>query len=188
MTTSSLLPQASATAVPSLCLSPSAVLERFVPPEGLLWSGPAALVERNRYGFRIGTFGLLIKADVGSEVLRSQSISSLPGSAPCLMGLLNLRGNLVPVFDLGLLLGVDKADQSGTMLILILDKGENAVGMVIDGFPQALLGLHTIRQLPQLPSVLQEHVSAGYVKDEYIWLEFNHESFFETLTRASANH
>jgi twitching motility protein PilI len=186
MTMLSLLPQATGS-VPAEWLPPSAALGRFVPPQDLLWTGPAVALERNRYGFRIGSFGLLIRADVGSEVIRSQAISSLPGSAPWLMGLLNLRGNLIPVFNLRLLLGTGESDQSRNMLILILDKGENAVGMVIDGFPQALLALHTIPHLPQLPTVLQEHVSVGYVKDEYIWLEFNHESFFEALTRVGAN-
>jgi twitching motility protein PilI len=169
-------------------LSPSAALGRFVPPKDLLWTGPEEVAERNRYGFRIGSFGLMIQANVGSEVIRPDSISSLPGSAPWLLGLLNLRGNLVPVFDLSLVLGVPKSNEVRSMLVLILDKGENAVGMVIDGFPQPLQALRNIAQLPVLPSVLQEHVNAGYVKDERVWLEFNHESFFEKLTRTSAGH
>lgn len=166
-------------------LSPSAALERFVPPKDLLWSAPEQIAERKRYGFCIGSFGLMIQADVGSEVIRPEVISSLPGSAPYLLGLLNLRGNLVPVFDLSLLLGIAKSTESRSMLVLILDKGESAVGMVIDGFPQPLAALRSIEQLPALPAALQEHVNAGYVKDEQVWLEFNHQSFFERLTRAS---
>ena len=169
-------------AVPAEWLSPSAALGRFVPPKDLLWTGPEEVAERNRYGFRIGSFGLMIQADVGSEVIRPEAISSLPGSAPWLLGLLNLRGNLVPVFDLSMVLGVAKSHELKSMLVLILDKGENAVGMVIDGFPQPLQALRNIAQLPVLPAVLQEHVNAGYVKDERVWLEFNHESFFEKLT------
>jgi twitching motility protein PilI len=165
-------------------LPPSAALERFVPPKDLLWSGPEEVVERKRYGFRIGSFGLMIQSDVGSEVIRPQAISSLPGSAPWLLGLLNLRGNLVPVFDLRQVLGVSGADDSRALLVLILDKGESAVGMVIDAFPQPLSALHPITHLPQLPAMLQEHVHAGYVKEERVWLEFNHESFFDQLTRS----
>ncbi len=173
---------------PAEWLSPSAALERFVAPKDLLWTGPEEVVERNRYGFSVGSFGLMIQTNVGSEVIRPEAISSLPGSAPCLLGLLNLRGNLVPVFDLSLVLGVTKSTESRAKLVLILDKGENAVGMVIDGFPQPLQAMRNIAQLPVLPAVLQEHVSAGYVKDERVWLEFNHESFFEKLTRTSAGH
>lgn len=175
-------------AVQAEWLSPSAALGHFVPPKDLLWTGPEEVAERNRYGFRIGSFGLMIQADVGSEVIRPDAISSLPGSAPCLLGLLNLRGNLVPVFDLSMVLGVAKSNELKTMLVLILDKGENAVGMVIDGFPQPLQAMRNIAQLPVLPAVLQEHVNAAYVKDERVWLEFNHESFFEKLTRTSAGH
>ena len=180
--------QKTSDAVHAEWLSPSAALGRFVPPKDLLWTGPEEVAERNRYGFRIGSFGLMIQADVGSEVIRPEAISSLPGSAPWLLGLLNLRGNLVPVFDLSMVLGVAKSHESRTMLVLILDKGENAVGMVIDGFPQPLQALRHIAQLPALPEVLQEHVNAAFVKDERLWLEFNHESFFEKLTRASTGH
>lgn len=188
MSLSLLSEQADSLAAPSEWLSPSAALGRFVPPGDLLWTGPQEVAERNRYGFCIGSFGLLIKADVGSEVIRAQAISSLPGSAPWLRGLLNLRGNLVPVFDLRMILGVSQSDAPRALLVLILDKGENAVGMVVDGFPQPLSALRPIAQLPQLPARLREHVKAGFLKDQRVWLEFDHESFFEQLSSTVAAH
>ena len=60
-------------------LPPSAALERFTPPGDLLWSDVAPLVERKRYGYRVGSMNLLIKAEVGSEVIRPQTLAPLPG-------------------------------------------------------------------------------------------------------------
>lgn len=168
-------------------LAPSAALQRYTPPERLLWQGPQEVRQRSRYGFRIGSLSLLIRADVGSEVVRLPAVSALPGSAPWLIGLMNLRGNLVPLFDLRLVLGLAAPQDAQARLVLILDKGDDAVGLVIDGFPQALLALHPIAQLPHLPEQMQAHVHAAFLKDQRVWLEFNHESFFDTLTRAGAN-
>ncbi len=167
-------------------LSPSAALGRFTPPKDLLQTGVQEVAEFSRYGFKVSTFSLLIKAHIASEVIRLPAVSTLPGSAPWMMGLMNLRGNLVPLFDLPLALGMTRSDQGQGRLALILDKGENAVGMVIDGFPQPLLALRPIVNLPQLPALLQEHVHAGYVKDDQVWLDFNHESFFEKLALTAA--
>ena len=169
-------------------LSPQAALERFVPPAEILWSGAQEVVERKRYGYRIGSLHFLIAGSVGSEVLRRPAISSLPGSASWLLGMMNLRGNLVPVFDLADLLGVHAeagtqyGDSPMAQFVLVLDKGEHAVGIVIDGFPQALTGLAPILRMPQLPRQLQAHVQAAFFKDDNIWLDFQHQSFFEQMS------
>ena len=174
--------------VPAEWLLPTAALGRFAPPEDLLGAGPDSLTERSRYGFRIGSLSLLIKPETGSEVIRMQAISTLPGSAPWLLGLMNLRGNLVPLFDLRLVLGMSTSDPTAAHMVLVLDKGERAVGMVIDGFPQALMAMRPIANLPQLPLLLQEHVHGGFMKEERVWLEFEHDGFFSKLTGAAAAH
>ena len=115
-------------------LLPSIALGRFTPPEDLLGAGPEERAERSRYGFRIGSLSLLIGHDTGSEVIRMQAVSTLPGSAPWLLGLVNLRGNLVPLFDLRLMLGMSTQDEMQARMVLVLDSGENALGMIIDGF------------------------------------------------------
>lgn len=167
-------------------LSPTAALGRFT-PDDLFGAGPERLTERSRYGFRIGSLSLLIKPETGSEVIRLQAVSTLPGSAPWLLGLMNLRGNLVPLFDLRLVLGMSRVDETAARMVLVLDQGEGAVGMIIDGFPQALMAMRPIANLPLLPPLLQEHVRAAYIKDERVWLEFEHDGFFSELANAFAH-
>ncbi len=164
-------------------MTPSAALERFSAPLEWLASEKPVQEERKRYGFQIGHLHFLIKASSGSEVVQHAAIYSLPGSPSHLLGLLNLRGNLVPVFDLRIALDIERQAQPAQHLVLILDKGEQAVGIVIDGFPQPLQGLRQVSRMPSLPAKLQEHVSAAFFKDSGIWLDFNHASFFENLSR-----
>ncbi len=166
---------------PSEWLSPSAALERFRAPLELLAADCQVEQERSRYGFQVGQLNFLIKTGSGSEVVQHAAIFSLPGSPSHLLGLINLRGNLVPVFDLCTALGLPKNPQSNN-IVLVLDKGEQAVGIVIDEFPQPLLALRQVSRMPTLPANLQEHVSLAYFKDSRIWLDFNHQAFFELLS------
>ena len=166
----------------------SAALNRFEPPPGALFEATEAK-ERTRYGYQVGTINLLIGLTTGSEIIPMEVLTPIPNTPAYLRGMLNLRGNLVPVFDLMLLLALDKHEQPDEQgikpMVLILDKGDKAVGMIVDGFPQALLGLQRLQRLPQLPNKLEGCVSTGYMKEESLWLEFDHEAFFSMLVAAN---
>ena len=161
-------------------MSPSAALDRFVPPSNMVLAA-AVEKEAGRYGFKIGSLGLLIQPGVGSEVMQMPTVWTLPGAPPWLLGLINLRGSLVPVYDLKLVLGLEARSSNAKSLVLVFDQGDKAVGILIDDFPKPLAGLNLLPNLPHLPTALDGHVHAGYVKDEMIWLEFDHETFLKGL-------
>lgn len=165
-------------------LLPVDALERFEPPPGMVLAA-AAEDKRGRYGFRVATLGFLIKPGCSSEVLSSPDIWDLPGSAPWLLGLINLRSNLVPVFNFRRLFDLPPRESSAGQLVLVFDQGEKAVGILIDDFPKPLLDMTPLTSLPQLPAELQAHARGGYMKDDAVWLEFDHETFFEELARTS---
>lgn len=164
-------------------LAPGEALERFEPPSGMVLAA-AAEEKRARYGFRISSLGFLIKPGCSSEVLHKPDIWDLPGSSSWLLGLVNLRSNLVPVFDLRQIFGLPPHEATAAQLVLVLDQGDKAAGLLIDDFPKPLFDMSYLPGLPQLPEELQAHVRGGYMKDDSIWLEFDHESFFENLARA----
>ena len=161
-------------------MSPSAALDRFVPPSNMVLTA-AVEKEAGRYGFKIGSLGLLIQPGVGSEVMQMPTVWTLPGAPPWLLGLINLRGSLVSVFDLKLALGLESHPSNTKRLVLVFDQGDKAVGILIDDFPKPLAGLNLLSNLPHLPTALDGHVHAGYVKDEMIWLEFDHGTFLTGL-------
>lgn len=161
-------------------LPPGAALERFEPPAEMV---VVAIEEEKlaRYGFRVSTLGFLIKAGCTSEVLHQPDIWDLPGSSPWLLGLVNLRSNLVPVFDLRQLFDLPPRDVAAAPLVLVIDQGDKAAGLLIDDYPKPLFDMSPFPGLPQLPEELQAHVRGGYMKGDSVWLEFDHESFFESL-------
>lgn len=161
---------------------------RFQPPEAIRLQARDEGRSRVRYGYRVGTVSFLVPLATGSEVVPLLDPATLPNSPKWLRGMVNLRGSLVPVFDLASVLGVDE-DRAGERgggratkpVILVLDKGERAAGFLIDGFPRALAGLRPVAQMPQLPEALTAYVAAAYADDESVWLEMAHEGLLLEL-------
>jgi twitching motility protein PilI len=168
--------------IPRRWLSPSAALNRFKPPHGIVTGiAPAERQRRARYGFRIGSIGLLIGQDTSSEVLEQTSIYPLPNAPVWLLGLVNLRGNLVSVFDVKPLLELDAGAAQDKRRLLILGRGDKAVGIMIDGLPQLAATSNSLSRLPPLPVALRSYIAKAYVQDKAVWLEFDHHSFFGAL-------
>ena len=174
---------------PKQWLSPIQALNRFsLPEQTITKSLPPVVNPQLRYGFRIGSIGLLIQPHTLSEALERTTVFPIPNTVEWLKGLINLRGNLVPLFDLKPLLEMEMERKSREKtMTLILDEGERAVGISIDGLPQAPDLSRGLQRLPPLPTILRDFVTASYVKDGLIWLEFDHRAFFEALVTRLAH-
>lgn len=166
-------------------LLPEAALAYFEPPVGLhtALAGQRRQDARVRYGFRAGQLGLLINPDTGSEVMEMPSVAAMPGAPAGFLGLVNLRSNLIPLFELRTLFGFAPRAPGMSTMVLVFGQGREAVGVIIEGSPVALSALRPLSHLPPLPGALQNHVSFGYLQDEMIWLEFDHSTFFDEICR-----
>ncbi len=168
-------------------LSPSAALNRFSSAQTAAPDTIQPDYMRMRYGFRIGGLGLLIGPNTVSEVIEKVPVYRIPNTSYWLLGLLNLRGNLVPIFDLKSILELEDDFQEKNRMIMILDEGDKSVGILIDGLPQTQDISHGLSRFPPLPTALREHVSTPYVKDGVAWMEFDHHGFFKSLATRIAN-
>ncbi len=135
-----------------------------------------------RYGFRIGTLGLMVARQTPSEVIGQLPVFPVPNTPRWFPGLINLRGNLIPTFDLKHLLEIPE-DPKHDQRLLVLDKGDAAAGVIIDGFPQPLRPTEALARLPRLSPLLEEHVQEAFVLEDFVWLELDHCSFFHALGR-----
>jgi chemotaxis signal transduction protein len=145
----------------------------------------AALAQQaklKRYGYRVGNLGLLVPANTLSEVLRQFVIYPLPNVQPWFRGLVNLRGNVVPVYELGQLLGYESSAESLEHL-LILDKGADAVGILVARLPVAceVETWEKAEAVGNIPASLADHVTEAYVNNEALWISFDHKAFFSSL-------
>lgn len=168
-------------------LRPVEALTRFAPTEGIALDGESEPEQADtRYAIRVGDIGLLIGARVPSEFILPVPVSRVPNTPDWFSGLINLRGALLPVFDLEAMIANDRqATQTtvagGRLLFLVLGRGERAAALKIHGFPQPLRGLEPLDQMPPIPAPLDECVSNALVENGSAWLELDHERLFEAF-------
>lgn len=144
---------------------------------------PSSVHQSLRYGFRVGPLRLLVEPEVLSEVLREVQVYALPGAPGWFSGLLNLRGNLVPVFDLHSLFGfADEKDEARDLLAL--DRGAATVCVYVNDLPERVATEQQARTLPPLPERLKDHVARGFSGNGSVWMELGHASFFKSLASA----
>ncbi len=75
---------------------------------------------------------LAIPLDAVREVVAMPALSPLPGAPRHIRGLLNLRGELIPVFDLMARLNVKAAAQTEDQLLLICEQEGQSLGLCVD--------------------------------------------------------
>lgn len=89
-----------------------------------LWRGIA---------FRVG--GRLLASSIGevNEIMVPQLLTSVPGTQSWMLGVANVRGNLVPVVDLGLFLfGATTTVGDRTRVLLVRQGVSGSVGLLVD--------------------------------------------------------
>lgn len=86
------------------------------------------------------------------ETLRPLPVESLAGAPPFLRGLAVIRGEAVPVVDLGFLLGAGQAAETGRFVTLTV--GDRRIALAVE----AVLGLRELdaSDLSETPPLLQE--------------------------------
>ncbi len=66
------------------------------------------------------------------EIIKPTLFTQVPRTAPVVLGVLSLRGAIVPVVDLRLLLGLDALPQTRRSRVLIVIAQEELIGLLVD--------------------------------------------------------
>jgi purine-binding chemotaxis protein CheW len=102
-------------------------------------AGPAPTASPGQYlTFIVG------ECSYGLEILRVQeikgqsTITPIPGSPPHVLGVMNLRGTVIPIVDLRVRFGVPGAGGTSVPVIIVVTLGTRVVGVVADGVSDVL--------------------------------------------------
>jgi twitching motility protein PilI len=132
-----------------------------------------------RYGFSIGSLNFVYDASIACELVKGATIYPIPNTPTWMLGLINLRGNLIPVFNLENYFNFkEQADEHN--LLLVLGKDDKAVAFQLKKYPQLLQNLTQLNTLPKLIPKLEGCVLNAY-QAQTIWLELDKEQFFTRL-------
>lgn len=86
------------------------------------------------------------------EVIAMMSIEPIPQAPPYLLGMINLRGQLIPVMDLRIKLGIAPSPPTPESCIIIVDQKGRLLGALVD----ALIGVTTLE-----PDQYVDHPNLG---------------------------
>ncbi|MGI9331543.1 MAG: chemotaxis protein CheW [Gammaproteobacteria bacterium] len=135
-----------------------------------------------RYGFMIGDLGFVLREGTPSEVLSGITVYPVPNTPPWMVGLINLRGNLVPTYDMALLIERE-AKVISRRIMLVLEQAEKAIALIVDALPRPFRETDTQRltRVPNLPARVSAHVQQALLQDDVVWLYFDHLSMVTAL-------
>ena len=147
-------------------------------------------IGQSRQGVRIGRIGMMLGYEDSSELSEMPDLYYLPNAPQWMKGLVNLRGNLFPVFDIAAYFDVEPEKQqpdedsgdSNKDMLLILGRGEDAAGIIIKGIPQRLTPLKQQQtDIDTAPTRLLPHIQDAYFMDGRLWFDVNCNSLLDLL-------
>jgi purine-binding chemotaxis protein CheW len=85
------------------------------------------------------------------EIRGWSAVTAIPHSPPWLLGVINLRGAVVPIIDLRIKFNFAKAEYNEFTVVIILNVGARVVGIVVDGVSDVItLASGQIKPAPSL--------------------------------------
>lgn len=85
------------------------------------------------------------------EIRGFEPVTRIANTPPFILGVVNLRGTIVPVVDMRLKLGLGEASYDRFTVVIILNIGARTVGMVVDSVSDVvMLHGHQLREAPEV--------------------------------------
>ena len=105
-----------------------------------------------------------IPAEKIIEIVQLPALTLLEKAPDYIVGLLNLRGNVISVIDLSMILGFHRKFYSAECQVLILNENNKKIGIIIDSVKDVMQ--FEKKLLEPLPYMSKEHLLTGIYKDD----------------------
>ena len=89
-------------------------------------------------GFTLGNEDFGVDILSVQEINRVTEITKIPGTPDFVKGVINLRGNVIPVIDLRSRLGMPEKENDKQTRIIVADVEERTVGLVVDAVSEVI--------------------------------------------------
>ena len=86
-------------------------------------------LEEEKYGVNV----MLVR-----EVLKNTEIAPVPGSPEYVLGIINLRGNVVTVVDTRTRFGLNFKEEDEASRIIVIEMGDHVIGLMVDSVAEVI--------------------------------------------------
>jgi purine-binding chemotaxis protein CheW len=101
--------------------------------------------------FALGTEEYGVDIAQVQEINRMVTITRVPRAPRFMEGVINLRGQLIPIIDLRTRFGMDRSDRTKNTRIVVTEVGTKRLGMVVDSVSEVLrIPVEQIEDAPDL--------------------------------------
>ncbi len=118
-------------------------------------AGEAAVPEMELLSFRLGGEEYAIVIDDVKEVLKLRDLTMVPNAPDYVLGVMSLRGTMLPVMDLCKRLGIQRPARGEKTRILVVSPDEEDAGLMVD----RVSGV--IRVMPDAIKPVPENIEHG---------------------------
>lgn len=99
--------------------------------------------------FESGGLVLFLSTKYVIEIINDHSITYLPLVPPFMKGIINLRGQILPVVDIRVCMGKTEAEYTNKTCIVVLNVDSIPLGIVVDSVRQVVdINLDFVRPIP----------------------------------------
>ncbi|MGV2184543.1 chemotaxis protein CheW [Rhizobium rhizogenes] len=133
--------------------------------------------------FHLGDQQFCIKTTSIREIRGWAAATPLPHAPPDILGVMNLRGSVIPIIDLAAKLGVSSAIDISRAAIVVAEVGQSIVGLVVDQVSDILsIRADQVQPVPDLGTAFDPSFSYGIIPLERGMVCFlNLDHMFEKL-------
>jgi chemotaxis signal transduction protein len=133
------------------------------------------------HAVKVGNIGLLLPQNEVSELAETLSVCRLPNTPTWFNGVTSIRGNMIPVFDVHELFGVEGRGKDRKMIVV--GTGETAAAFWIDEMPTMVMVTSDdmMSNIPPLPQIIKDFSRNYYLKDDQTWIDWDVNQFFNNV-------
>ncbi len=111
-------------------------------------------------------------ADVVREVVPIKEISPIPCAPNCVCGMINVRGQILTVVDLGRLFGVRAENHCEAKKVIVLRSGDTGVGVIADSI-SGIISVKSGKLQASVPTFegIRQELTCGITADGLVVLD-----------------
>ncbi|MEA3533904.1 chemotaxis protein CheW [Rhizobium sp. CC-YZS058] len=113
-------------------------------------------------------------------------VTPLPHTSPEVMGVMNLRGTVIPIVDLAMKLGMPPAQTSERSAIVVTSVHGNTIGMMVDRVSDILtIASSDLQPIPAAAETAMGYAEGVFARDKDMICFLNLESIFSVDSAAA---